>query len=430
MKRLISLLMLCAVLLASCASPSSPTDNKDTSLTDEETTQTSDNNGGNIPEESAPTVVETTWNYGYVGSNLNTAFPNTINTAGQYYSYTDVIELGSKGTKVTFTDVVGASTSANAYVVSSWKKSGSDWVIDLAGANLIGGNESLVMSKTADGTVYTYVSTYDGECIRLCYRSGQTSATQTLLHPPIMMSVVGEKGTAAEMLENRNEGDYYSVLEGKTISFIGDSYFAGNGLDPTLVWPALLASKYNMNYKNYGINGSTISNYVTTNAPMVDRYVSMANNSPDIIIVDGGRNDFNQQVPIGEDGSLDTRTMKGATRYLFTKLREKYPNAVIIGVTMWDYYTAAEDQQKYNAGYIIACREYGEAFMKVCEDMGIPYINAMDKAAIGVDMTDAAFRAQYCMSVDDRSHLNYEGMKKVLPVFEKRIADIYTASKK
>lgn len=232
----------------------------------------------------------------------------------------------------------------------------------------------------------------------------------------------------AEM-ENKAEKEYYNVLENKTVSFLGDSYFAGNGLDKSLVWPYMLASKYNMNYGNYGMNGSPISNYVTTISPMVDRYMSMADNSPDIVIVEGGRNDFCQRVALGEDGSFDTKTFKGAVRYLLTKLKDKYPNAVIIGVTIWDYYTEEENQQNYKLGYSWTCSEYGKAFIKVCEDTGTPYIDAMDKIAIGVDVTDATFRQKYCMAVDDRSHLNSEGMKKVLPIFEKRIAEIYAASK-
>ena len=210
---------------------------------------------------------------------------------------------------------------------------------------------------------------------------------------------------------------------------MGDSYFAGNGLDKTLLWPYLLASRYNMNYNNYGVNGSPISNYVATITPMVNRYMLMADNSPDIVIVEGGGNDFCQRVPLGEDESTDTKTIKGAMRYLLTKLRDKYSDAVIIGLTICDYYTEEENQQNYTLGYSWTCNEYGEAFIKVCEDMGIPYIDAMDKMAIGVDVTDAEFRRKYCMAIDDRSHLNAEGMKKVLPIFEKRIAEIYAQAK-
>ena len=40
-------------------------------------------------------------------------------------------------------------------------------------------------------------------------------------------------------------------------------------------------------------------------------------------------------------------------------------------------------------------------------------------------MTDANFRRQYCISYDDISHLNAEGMKLVLPAFENQIANAY-----
>ena len=95
-----------------------------------------------------------------------------------------------------------------------------------------------------------------------------------------------------------------------------------------------LAKKYDMVFNNYGMNGSTMSNYVTTNNPMVVRYANMVDNNPDIVIIEGGRNDYNKNVPIGENGSTDTKTMKGAARFLITKIQEKYPNALIICLTV------------------------------------------------------------------------------------------------
>ena len=75
------------------------------------------------------------------------------------------------------------------------------------------------------------------------------------------------------------------------------------------------------------------------------------------------------------------------------------------------------------------CSAYGKALLDVCADMGIPCINAMDQKATGVYMTDASFRAKYCMTAIDISHLNADGMKLVLPYFEKFIADTYKAAK-
>lgn len=212
----------------------------------------------------------------------------------------------------------------------------------------------------------------------------------------------------------------YDVLEGITFSVIGDSYLAGKGLvDPSSVWPALLATKYNMVFNNYGMNGSTISNYAGANYnPMVERYDQIEENNPNIIIVEGGRNDYNQDVPMGEDGSLDTKTMKGAVRYLITGLQEMFPDTLIIGVTCWEVGGIPNEQ-----GY--TCSEYGDAFIDVCKSLNVPYINAMDSDTMGVYMTDAAFRRQYCINYDDISHLNEEGMKLVLPAFETQIAEFY-----
>jgi hypothetical protein len=148
----------------------------------------------------------------------------------------------------------------------------------------------------------------------------------------------------------------------------------------------------------------------------------MANNNPDIVFIEGGRNDYNIDAPIGTLSSTDTTTMMGAARVLITKIKERYPNAVIICMTCWEVGDKTTPTGK-------KCSAYGQALLDVCADMGIPCINAMDQKATGVYMTDASFRAKYCMTAVDISHLNADGMKLVLPYFEKVIADTYTAAK-
>lgn len=221
-------------------------------------------------------------------------------------------------------------------------------------------------------------------------------------------------------VEKTEQPESYDVLNGITMSVMGDSYFGGKGLEDTSqVWPALLAAKYGMEFNNYGMNGSTISNYAGDNFnPMVNRWEEIADNNPDIIIVEGGRNDYNQNVPMGELGSSDPATMKGAVAHLITSLQQKFPDALIIGVTCWEVGGIPNEQ-----GY--TCSEYGRALIEVCESLGVPYIDAMDSETMGVYMTDASFRRQYCISYDDISHLNEEGMKLVLPAFENQIAKAY-----
>lgn len=415
------------------SSESETTEPEETETESESVPEETETESESVPAESeepvTPTVsvVNVRWRKGYVGSATNSSgYANKLNQTERNYAYTDVIQLGAKGTKVTFTDEQNGVTSSNAYVVSSWKQSDSGWVLDLDKPNIPGGGDLVI--ETRDGvTVYTYVSKYDNECIRFCFRSNSMNNKPDIYmsltdEPPTAVDFVSEGEQLAQWIEADKERAYFEFLQGKTFTVIGDSYLAGNGLNQDLVWPALMANKYGMEYHNYGMNGSTMSNFVTTNNPMVERYTGMANNDPDIIIIEGGRNDYNKSVPIGEDGSLDTKTMKGAARYLITKLQERYPNAVVICLTVWEVGGNPNSIGNY-------CSDYGRALMEVCDAMSIPCINAMDQEAVGVYMTDPDFRAQYCMKPTDISHLNADGMKLVFPVFEKYIADFYAADK-
>lgn len=377
--------------------------------------------------------VDANWYGGYVGSSSNTAHANKLNTSGEYYSYSDIIDLGPSGTTISFTD---DNTNSNGdsqfadrmvYVFSTWKNENGVWELDRDGYCANGYKAQ--QTGHFGATTYTYTSKSDNERIRLCFRSGQTDEFTPEAYPDIIVmstqeptvekSARTDEENTVEWIKNDKERAYFDVLKGKSITVIGDSYLAGNGLNKKLVWSSLLAQKYDMSYKNFGVNGSTMSNYVTTYNPMVDRYESVVSTSSDIIILEGGRNDYNRSVPIGDDESMDTTTMKGAARYLITQLREKCPNALIIGFTVWEVGGSAN-----SAGHF--CSDYGRAFIDVCKDMGVPYIDAMDQSLTGVYMTDPDFRLEYCMKPTDISHLNAKGMKLVFPVFERLIAEYYS----
>ena len=370
--------------------------------------------------EPALTELNVKWNKGYVGSYSNTnGYPNKLKVGGGSYVYSDVIEIEKKGTMITFTDKKFGKTSANAYVVSYWKKNGSNWELDLAKPNIRGG-EGFIFTEAKDGIVYSYVSSSDNECIRFCFRADNDSN-----RPKIYSGKPTGKSPQTvlnEWIEKDKERAFFDVLKGKSFIVIGDSYFAGSGIDKSLVWPALLAKKYDMEFCNYGIGGSTISAYNGGKNPMVNRWSEMIDNDPDVVIIEGGRNDYNIDAPIGTLQSTDTTTMMGASRVLITKVKEKYPKALIICVTCWEVGGNAND-----AGN--KCSAYGQALLDVCADMGIPCINAMDQKATGVYMTSSTFRATYCIGPNDISHLNADGMKLVLPFFEKAIVDIMTEKK-
>lgn len=390
-----------------------------------------------VPEEAV--TLEIKWSQGYIGSSSHATYTNKINASGSYYSMSDVIHIERAGTKIIFKDDNSDSNgdtsyaSGSAYVISSWMKSGNNWVIDLDSPNYAGtgSGNSDIASASGGAVTYTYITSKDNEYIRLCYRSGQTASFTPSKRPVVTSQYTGETGTAvksdvsakevAEYIAAQKASAEFTQLKGLTINIIGDSYFAGNGLNKDYVWPALLAAKYDMTLTNYGANGSTISDYVLTNNPMVRRYISMKNNNPDIVIIEGGKNDYNQSVPIGNLTDTVSTTFMGAVNVLIDGMRVKYPNAVIICVTPWN---VAGSNSIGNT-----VQNYADALMKVCEAKNVVCFNATDTTACGVDMQSATFRAQYCMSANDVSHLNLEGHKRVLIYFEKFIAATYKAAK-
>lgn len=129
-----------------------------------------------------------------------------------------------------------------------------------------------------------------------------------------------------EWIENSKQNANFDSLKELTVNVFGDSYFAGNGLPKAQVWPALLATKYGWNYLNYGVNGNMLSGFGDADEmPMYKRYRQMSNNSPNLVILDGGRNDYNHNVPIGTIDSEDTNTFMGAMNVMMKGLRKKVP---------------------------------------------------------------------------------------------------------
>ena len=378
-----------------------------------------------------------TWSLGYVGSSTHSSWKNTLNPTGAYYSVSAIFTVPAAGSTVTFTDDNTNSNgdsnfaSASAYVFSSWKESGTgNWVIDLDGYNASGTD---VTYKDAGGArTYTYTTTKDNESLRISFRSGQSTSFAPSKYPTVTVTgkspaTIPSQQTVDPNAKNDRLFDlaawttadrsraYYENLSGLTVDFIGDSYFAGDGIDSRYVWPALLGLKYGMTVVNQGRNGSSISDYDSSKNPICRRYTSLPANNPDIVVLQGGKNDYNVSCPLGAAGSTDTKTFRGAVRTTIEGLRKKYPSAVIICVTPWEIGSAAN-------GIGLAVRDYGNAMIAVCEEMGVPCINAMSSES-GIIMTDPSFRNQYCRSSGDISHLNAEGHALALKYFEKQISE-------
>jgi len=386
-------------------------------------------------------TLDLTWSYGLVASSNNSLYKNQITTVMPSHSYTNVISVPKAGTKITFTDDKSSFASKSAYVISSWKLVGGEWELDLDGINYTGSgdSESWIAAPEGETVVYTYITDKANENIRICYNSGQTK-TSTPTFPEVTFEVTNEKGTLTQQLEYEAsttapipESEYwFEVLEGvKKMNIIGDSYFGSNTPGKQYVWPQLLADKYSFTLDNKGIGGSTMSDsgykiennkkvYYNGSNPMVNRFDKMPDNNPDIVLLQGGRNDRNFNVEIGNNTDTTTKTYKGAVNYLITELQKKYPNALLICVTPWK---VSFDSDRNDIGK--TTYDYARAMVQVCEYRGVVCANAADTNFSKVYMDDPAFRTKYCNSSGDISHLNIEGFKYVMPKFEKFIAEEY-----
>lgn len=388
--------------------------------------------------------IEVVWHMGKVTSNRDKENPSALADGAEGFSYSDVIHIKKAGTEIRFTDDNGAdsidSTYADGtvYVISHWvKDENGEFVLDEPGDNYCGtGGRSREITKFENNytATYTYVSTYEDEYIRLCYASGQTAKnTKKMKFAKVYSEYVKKTGTLAlsgggttlkdlaveRFLKASPAEQWFEELSGITMYAMGDSYFGGSKNGKEYVWPNLMAQKYEMNFQNYGIGGSTISNREDKNFyPMTERISGMSASAPQIILFEGGRNDFVKGVPLGRDTDTGVDTFCGAVNNCLDQLQRKYPNALIIGVTVWAHEETRSGQTQ---------EEFGNAMLRLCAARGLPCFNAMDTENTKVNMDNSVFRSKYCQEPNDISHLNVDGMILVEPAFERFIAEAYRA---
>ncbi|WP_436697137.1 GDSL-type esterase/lipase family protein [Lactiplantibacillus pentosus] len=181
-----------------------------------------------------------------------------------------------------------------------------------------------------------------------------------------------------------------SILYGKTLDIIGDSYVANNGKPVSETWHYKIANQHSMKYNNYGINGNGLVTTKATGTPVVNRVGDM-DSSADYIIVVGGKNDYNQQVPISE--------FKAGLVKLIQELVERFVGKKICFFTPW----SIVEFETMN----IPLSQYSQAIEDVCGTYSIPCFNSAKRS--GILAYSGAFQTKYFQTSTDRSHLNSAG---------------------
>lgn len=142
-----------------------------------------------------------------------------------------------------------------------------------------------------------------------------------------------------------------SILYGKHLTVMGDSLIHGNALGTGATWITALGLKYNMTVTNLGINGSPMSSYGANG--MVDRLSSIPSDT-DFFILEGGANDKNNNVPIGDLESYDKTTFCGALNTIIDYVRQNLPRARFGLLTNWQRYVTLTENGCNEENYVNA----------------------------------------------------------------------------
>lgn len=193
------------------------------------------------------------------------------------------------------------------------------------------------------------------------------------------------------------------LYKGEKLGILGDSITYGYNLDSVdSAYGKKLADKLGMDYISYGINSSTIAN-VSGHNPMCNRVSSMDANL-DLVMLFGGTNDFQNNVPMGtqftsNEGetrvlNTDTGTFFGAVNVTISELVNRYPNKTIYIITplhRGDFYTSPmtpSDNTPNGVGCYLS--DYVEAIKKAAEYFSVPVIDMYGKSILNPNVAAVA----------------------------------------
>lgn len=117
------------------------------------------------------------WRSGYVGSASNVnGNVNRIRVDSSNYTYSELLLIPKKGTKISFTDPTSPFVADTAWAISSWVKNEDtgNYIIDVDAPNYSGTSDKIV-STDGNGKKYTYITYRDNELIRICYQSAASA---------------------------------------------------------------------------------------------------------------------------------------------------------------------------------------------------------------------------------------------------------------
>lgn len=205
-------------------------------------------------------------------------------------------------------------------------------------------------------------------------------------------------------------------IKGKNVIFFGDSICYGAG--STGGYATQIQEITGCIANNQGKSGATIANYGTSTYKIID-VVAEFSGDTDYITIQGGANDYNNAVPLGEITNgyveeLDTTTFCGALESIIQTLIANYPLARLFGVFM---HRAVSNSATNSLGLTI--QEYHDKAISIYKKYAIPYYDAFTESglitcystATGLPIFSKTLSDTYTND-GDRVHPNADGYEK------------------
>ena len=223
------------------------------------------------------------------------------------------------------------------------------------------------------------------------------------------------------------EGNKSGFWQDKSIACIGDSITAGAGTTKTY-WEYLGEILNPFSIKAMGVSGSCVSalsDYGTSNSPLINRYTSIPD--ADVITIYMGTNDYGHETPLGSIDDKGDVSFYGALNTIIPGIIAAHPDSRFIWITPTHRYgrgTSGILGTAFTYDYIpngrgASLKDYVDAIKAVCERHSVPVIDLYQISGIDPSVTEV--RSKY---MPDGLHPNAAGHQKIAEIIAARLNDI------
>lgn len=219
----------------------------------------------------------------------------------------------------------------------------------------------------------------------------------------------------------------YKKINGTKIYNFGDSIGAGDG-NGGIGYAEMLQSSYGTVSTDYAVGGATLSKLTgqTMNC-ILNQIDNASNTAPDIILLEGGANDYTQYRVTGnmtnefnfDHSNFDTETYCGALEEALYKLTNKYQGVPIIWI-----YTHRENTrtEKTNGTVTVNFTDMHDKSLQICKKWSIPVVDIYNESGLNT-MLDY-YKNTYTYN-SDGTHPNQLGYEKwYMPYIRSKIIEV------